>query len=183
VLLYRVFPYLGEAGEGQPGHPLYVHPIQGRGRWDNPSLYLCRYLATSAEAAIGESFGSLLKWTPEMLTYPALPGSERRLGVYRFDEEANPLLDLDDPGVLVARSIRPTHVVIRNRPRTQDIAARIFDEGRWAGIRWWSYHRPQWTVVALWTTDDLTVEGVESIPGHPAVIDAALTLAKVRSGI
>jgi hypothetical protein len=36
LLIYRVFPYLRAARIGQPGHPLYVHPAQGTGRWDNP---------------------------------------------------------------------------------------------------------------------------------------------------
>jgi hypothetical protein len=183
VLLYRVFPYLTGAAEGEPGHPLYVYPAQGKGRWDNRSLYLCRYLATSPEAAIGETFGNLATWSTAMLEFPALPGSERRLGVYRLDEEAHPLLDLDDSQVLVDRSIRPTHVVIRNRPRTQGIAARIYEEDRWAGIQWWSYHCPEWTVACLWEEDNLTVQAVESIAGHPALNDAATVLAKPRSDI
>jgi hypothetical protein len=183
MLLYRVFPYLVRAALGQPGHPLYLYPSQGKGRWDNPSLYRSRYLATSPEAAVGETFGNLLSWTPGMLAAPGVPGSERRLGIYRLDEENNPLIDLDDPQVLAARGIRPTHVVVRNRPRTQRIAADIFYEGRWSGIQWWSYHRPQWTLVALWEADNLTVLGVEPLPGHPAVDDAALLLAKLRAGI
>jgi hypothetical protein len=181
MLLYRVVPYLADAGRGQPGHPLYVPP-QGSGRWDNPARYRCWYLASSAEAAVGETFGNLTSWTPDMLTVPTLPGSQRQLGTYRLDEETNPLLDLDDPQVLAHRSIRPTHVVIRNRPRTQGIAARIFDEGIWAGIQWWSYHRPQWTLVALWD-EDLSLTGVDPLPGHPALDDAAALLAKVRLGI
>ena len=96
MLLCRVFPYLDDAGEGEPGHALHVHPVQGGGRWDNPSLYRTCYLATSPEAAIGEAFGNLVTWTPAMLVFPGLPGSQRRLGVYRFDGEANPLIDLDD---------------------------------------------------------------------------------------
>ena len=182
MLLYRVFPYLGGAVAGQPGHALYSRSVQGSGRWDNPALYLCRYLATSPEAAIGEAFGSLATWNPGMLLEPTLPGAERHLGVYRLDEEVNPLLDLDDPQVLVERAIRPTHVVVRNRPRTQGIAARIYHEGRWAGIQWWSFYRPQWTPVALWGPD-LTVETIEPIAGHPALADAADVLGKIRTEI
>jgi hypothetical protein len=183
VLLYRVFPYLDDAPTGRPGHPLYVNPAQGRGRWDNPSLYRCRYLAITPEAAVGETFGNLLKWSPAMLVAPALTGCQRQLGIYRLDEEANPLLDLDDPHVLAERGIRPTHVVIRNRPRTQQIAARIYHEGKWSGIQWWSYHRPQWTLVVIWEADNLTVEAVEPLAGHPALKDAALALAKPRDQI
>jgi uncharacterized protein YcaQ len=183
VLLYRVFPYLATARANKPGRPLYNHPVQGKGRWDNPSLYSVRYLATSPEAAIGESFGHLARWAPNMLAYPSLPGSERRLATYRFDETANPLLDLDDAEVLSRLHVRPSHVVIRNRPRTQQIAADIFNEQRWAGIQWWSYQRPQWTVVALWATGKLTVASVEELQGHPALDDAARVLAKSRRGL
>ncbi len=183
MLLYRVFPYLSHVARGQPGHPLYIYPGQGRGRWDNPSLYFCWYLATTPEAAIGERFGNLAKWSAAMLVEPGLAGSERHVGVYRIDEEDNPLLDLDDPQVLVARGIRPSHVVIRNRPRTQGIAAGIYHENKWAGLQWWSYHLPQWTSVALWKADNLTFQTVEPIPGHPALDDAADRLTKVRSGI
>jgi hypothetical protein len=181
VLLYRVFPHLSTAGEGEPGHALYTPPIQGAGRWDNPSLYLCRYLATSPEAAVGEAFGNLATWSVAMLASPSLPGAQRSLGTYRLDEETNPFLDLDDARVLVERSIRPTHIVIRNLPRTQRIAADIYDENGWAGLQWWSYHRPQWTLVALWEVGDLSVERVEPILGHPALADAAAALDKDRT--
>ena len=178
VLLYRIFPHLGTAAEGEPGHALHTPPIQGAARWDNPSLYLCRYLATSPVAAIGEAFGNLERWSMAMLSSPSLPSAQRCLGTYCFDEEANPLLDLDDARMLLDRSIRPTHIVIRNLPRTQGIAAGIYNEGRWAGIQWWSYHRPQWTLVALWGAENLTVERIEAIPGHPALTDAAAVLDK-----
>jgi hypothetical protein len=141
------------------------------------------YLAAAPEGSIGEAFGNLTVWTPAMLAFPGLPGSVRTLGVYRIDETAHPLLDLDDPKVLVARSLRPTHVVIRNRPRTQQIAADIYNETKWAGIQWWSFHRPQWVVMALWGTADLIFDHVEDVAGNVALDDAASALAKARSGI
>jgi hypothetical protein len=184
MLLYRVFPYLPGAPAGQPGHPLYVDAAsQGRGRWDNPNLYRTMYLSLLAEAAIGETFGNLVRWSPRMLDFPALAGSVRSLGTFEFDEETHPLLDLDDSGVLSQRGIRPTHVVIRNRPRTQQIAAAIYAERLWSGIQWWSYHRPQWTAIALWDLGPLAVLNVEDIATHPAVAAAARTLCKPRRGI
>jgi hypothetical protein len=182
VLLYRVFPYLNRSAKGEPGHPLYTPAVQGGGRWDNPGLYVCRYLATTPEAAVGEAFGHLATWSAGMLISPSLNDAARSLGIYRLDEDLSPILDLDDPEVLAERGIRPTHVVVRNRPRTQAIAARIYREGRWAGIQWWSFYRPQWPVVALWE-GDLTVERVENLAPHPALDDAARELAKLRSGI
>jgi hypothetical protein len=183
VLLYRVFPHLPAASAGDAGHPLYIHAAgQGHGRWDNPNLYTTMYLSPSPEAAIGETFGNLARWTPKMLNLPALPGSVKSLATFELDEETHPLLDLDDAGVLYQRGIRPTHVVIRNRPRTQQIAADIFAEGLWSGIQWWSYHRPQWTAVALWDFTDLTVVKVDDISEHPALHAAALTLSKPTQG-
>ena len=184
MLLYRVFPFLESASNPtEPGHPLHVHPVQGGGRWDNPNLYLVRYLSTSAEGAVGETFGGLGSWSSAMLAYPSLTGSRRVLGTFRLDEETNPLLDLDDAAVLVARRVRPTEVVRRNRPRTQQIAESIYRDAKWAGISWWSYQRPQWTQVALWATENLTVDRTEELPGHPAVHDAAITLAKSHRGV
>ncbi|MGH9062417.1 MAG: RES domain-containing protein [Acidimicrobiales bacterium] len=184
MLVHRVFPHLPAAKRGEPGHPLYVHPDQGKGRLDNPDLYLVRYLAVQAEAAVGEAFAGLSVWQPAMLGFPMLPDAERALGTYRLDEEAAPLLNLDYAEVLLDRHLRPTQVVARNRPTTQAWARAIFDERRWAGVSWWSYYRPQWVVIGLWATDGaLTVERVESLVGHPAVEDAARTLAKVRQGL
>jgi len=141
------------------------------------------YLSASAEAAVGETFGNLALWSPTMLTFPQIPGSVRSLGTFELDEETHPLLDLDDATELAQRGIRPSHVVIRNRPRTQQIAADIFNEERWSGIGWWSYHRPQWTAVALWEPSGLAIRRVEDLRGHPALDAAARTLSKPRRGI
>jgi hypothetical protein len=179
MLLWRVFPYLASAADQRaPGHPLYVHPDQGDGRWDNPRLFLVGYYALTPTAAIVETFQSVTRWSPEMLPFPQISGASRSLGVYRLDEEQFPLLDLDDARTLLDWNLRPTQVVVRNRPFTQDLAARIVAEQRWVGLRWWSLHRPQLTLVALWDRSDLTVEAVEQLPGHPALRDAAAMLAR-----
>ncbi|MEJ7766053.1 MAG: RES family NAD+ phosphorylase [Acidimicrobiales bacterium] len=182
MLLYRVFPYLGEAEQSEPGHPLNVQ-AQGKGRWDNPALYTVWYLSASAEAAVGETFGNLVTWSSAMLSFPQIPGSVKSLGTFELDEETHSLLDLDDASELVRRGLRPTHVVVRNRPRTQQIAADIFNEKRWSGLRWWSYHRPQWTAIALWAPSALAIRRVEDLRGHPALDAAARTLAKPRRDI
>lgn len=80
-----------------------MHRPQGRGRWDNPSLYTVRYLALDPAAAVAEAFGNLgLRWwTPAMFRFPALQGATRSLGVYRLDDGIR-LLDLDHPAVVDA---------------------------------------------------------------------------------
>jgi len=97
--------------------------------------------------------------------------------VYEVDETRHPACDLDDPSELVLRALRPTQVVVRNRPFTQRVARSIFVEQRWRGIRWWSYHRPRWPLLAYWA-DVLALRRVEEIEGHPALADAARTLTK-----
>jgi hypothetical protein len=100
------------------------------------------------------------------------------LGVYSIDEEAHPWLDLDDARALLERGLRPTDVVIRNRPKTQRIARDVFGEGCWSGVSWWSMHRPQWTLLALWRHDSVVVEEVQPVRGHPALHDAGRLLAR-----
>jgi RES domain-containing protein len=178
VLIYRVFPYLPGASSRTPGHPLYVHADQGRGRWDNADLYRTLYVATSPSGAIGETFAHLSTWSRRMLPFPAIAGAHRALGVYSIDEESHPILDFDDPRELLDRGLRPTDIVVRNRPRTQQMAREAFVERRWSGVSWWSMHRPQWTLLALWTHDTVVVEEVEPLPGHAALRDAGGLLAK-----
>ena len=176
--LYRVFPHLPDAAPGEPGHPLDVHPGQGTGRWDNPDLYRALYVASEPAGAIGESFQSITHWNLDMLDFPALPGSEKRLGTYLLDEERYELLDLDDARVLLDRRLRPTDVVLRRRAHTQRTARDIHAEQRFAGMTFWSNVRPQWTVHVLWNHAGLQVERVERLPGHPGLRDAAERLFK-----
>lgn len=173
-----MLPHRPGAGTEEPGHPLYIHPDQGFGRWDNPDLYRALYVAASASGAIGETFAHLSTWSRAMLPFPAIDESERVLGVYSLDEEVHPMLNLDDPRSLLDRGLRPTDVVIRNRPRTQQIARQVFAEQSWSGLSWWSMHRPQWTLQVLWRLDDINLEGIEALPGHPALRDAGRLLAK-----
>lgn len=178
MLVYRVFPHLPDAGPGEPGHPLYIHPDQGLGRWDNALLYHSLYVATTASGAVGEAFAHLSTWSRAMLPFPAIVGAVRSLAVYSLDEERHPLLDFDDPRSLLDRSLRPTDIVVRNRPRTQQIARDAFNEGAWSGLSWWSMHRPQWTLLLLWRVDGVALEAVEPLAAHPAIRDAGRLLAK-----
>jgi hypothetical protein len=178
VRLYRVFPRVPRARLGQPGHGLYIHPDQGAGRWDNPDLYRAGYFAASPEGAVGETFAGISTWRAAMLAFPALDKGVRVLGTYRIDEEAHPLLDLDDARNLVDRGVRPSHVVWRNRPATQAVARTAHEEGRWSGLSWWSMHRPQWSLVCLWDLDTLVLEAIEPLRGHPALLEAAGRLAR-----
>ena len=179
MIVYRVAPVVDGVPSHAPGGPLYVHPNQGGGRWDNPDRYLVLYVARHAEAAVAETFGNLARWGPAMLHHPVLD-TTRALIAYDLPDTTR-LADLDDPHLLVELSTRPSRVVTRNRATTQALAARIHATAgrgpggrRWAGIRWWSYWSPEWPTIALWDRDGLTVQRVEPLATqHAAVLAAA----------
>ncbi|WP_354697476.1 hypothetical protein DSM112329_03106 [Paraconexibacter sp. AEG42_29] len=181
MLLYRVFPHRPAARPGTPGHPSYVHPVQGKGRWDNPQHYLAWYVASDQASAVGEVFAHLATWREEMFEFPHVPGSRRALGVYRLPDDL-PYVDLDDAQTLVDRGMRPSQVIERNRPYTQDKALEIYREQRWSGLRWWSFHRPQWRVWCLWDVAPVVEEVQRLDIAHVAVRDAAGALARPVAG-
>lgn len=184
MLLYRTFAYLDTAKPGESGHADYLHRPQGRHRLDNPLQYDVWYLADSPSGAVGETFGDLPRWKASMLPVPAVRGSVRALGTYEIPDNLA-LLDLDDGHNLAARGLRPTQVVTRVRPVTQAWALRVFDERDaatgerlWAGVRWWSYHRPTWPIYGVWGCTPVNVDVQELTMSHPAVRDAARHLTK-----
>lgn len=172
----------------QPFHPLHV-PIdrQGQGRFDNPHLYAALYVSTSAQGAIGETFGNLSRWPAAEVERPK-EGRPRCL--VRLDlPDDGVLCDLDDPLVLTQLGIRPSDVVRRNRDHTQEVANVVWQTRAATGVRgfsWWSYWRPEWTVVVLWSDGlghpyfpELTVTYVDALTAaHPAVQVAADVLPR-----
>lgn len=182
MLLYRVYPHLSGAAPGESGSPDYLHRPQGRGRLDNPDYYDTWYFATTPQAAIGEVFADLPVWRDAMFDFTALPGSRRALGVFEVPDDLG-VLDMDDAQTLVRRGLRPTQVVSRNRPVTQEWALDVFRENRWDGIKWWSFQRPHWTVIALWSSPGAAcpatfVQHDDLDRAHPAVVDAAHSLGR-----
>ena len=183
MLLHRVFAYLPTAGPGESGHPDYLHRPQGASRFDNPLHYDVWYLADSPSGAVAETFADVPRWEPSMLVFPALPGSVRALGTY-FIPDNLALLDLDSGRNLADRSLRPTEVITRVRAVTQPLALSVFNERdaagvrMWAGVRWWSYHRPTWPICAVWVGTPENVDVQELTLDHPAVRDAARTLTR-----
>lgn len=188
MIVYRVFPRHPSAAPGEPGHPDFLYRPQGRGRLDNPGHYDLWYFAVVPECAIGEVFGDLSEWVGDMFHVPYLPGSRRALGRFEIPDDLS-VLDLDDANALLVRGLRPTQVVARNRATTQGWALRIFEESnddgsrKWAGVRWWSFQRPQWPVLGMWVAPGETsahrIVGVDRLDlTHPSIVDAARTLAK-----
>lgn len=189
MLAYRIFPYLSSARAGQPGHPLYLHKPQGRGRLDNPGAYDLWYLALNPSGAVAEVFGDHRTWTADMFDAPFVPGSRRALATFEVPDGLG-LLDLDSAQNLLDLGIRPTEVVGRNRPASQAWALRVFNQRdtagqrKWAGVKWWSFHRPHWSVLGIWETPGnpapLTLKSVDPLDlGNIHVQDAATSLGKV----
>ena len=135
-------------------------PPQGSGRLDNPELYSVLYASESAAGAIAEAFGRFPEWTPAILREsPGLPGSSRAVARYRLADEA-PVCNLDDPDQLRHIGIRPSEVVSRDYVRTRAWARRIYEQGKWIGVRWWSYYEPQWACIGLWDIRRLVLDEV-----------------------
>ncbi len=136
--VHRIHPWVDSAKPGEPGHPLYVHPDQGGNRIDNASHYLTMYVAEAPAGAVAEIFGDHATWTDDLFKgHPAIRGSVRAMSSYDADLT---VVNLDDPGELVSRGLKPSRVVTRHRHLTQAWALGIHAQSVADGVRWWSYH-------------------------------------------
>lgn len=157
------------------------HEHQGGGRFDNPDVYTVSYLGADPTTAIAETLQGFNHWTADTLRHPK--GWHRVLAVYEIDHERYPVLDLDDPNALAERALTPSSVVARNRPRTQAIARKIWEERahdgsrRWSGLRWWSLVHPDLRPVAIWQIEDLALRSVAS-PLSAEFLGAAALLSR-----
>lgn len=180
MLLYRVHPWIDGVDPSAPYGPLFIPPGQGAGRWDNPDLYALRYFSTTADGAIAETFGHLAGWSSAMFTVPGPHDARRALSTYEFPDPIR-LTDLADPEVLTGLGIRRvTDVIERSTRRTQRLAARIFEDGAWDGISWWSYYHPTVTLIATWRQADLRCTATRPLTLEDADVEGAARLI-VRS--
>ncbi len=176
--LYRVFPYLARTHKHDLGGALYVPP-QGGGRIDNPGVYSVLYLSDAAAGAVAEAFGRFPEWTPAILEgSPSLPGSIRVLARYTLAEAAA-VCNLDDLQLLGALGLRPSDVATRDTVRSRAWARRIYDRGKWSGVRWWSYYDPSWSSYGLWNIKGHALEDVTPLTlDHLALIEASRTITR-----
>jgi hypothetical protein len=179
VRAYRVFPWVRNAKAGEPGHALYLAPRNSAGRLDNPDHYRVLYVATNPTAAVAERFGSFELWTAAMLAGPpALKGSRQALAQYEIPDDLI-ILDLDDGPALVTWGLRPSQVITRERATTQAWALRLFQTGRFAGVRWWSFYNPDWGSIGLWNITKVTlVDVVELKPDSEVLTEARAFLMR-----
>ncbi|HEX8673173.1 MAG TPA: RES family NAD+ phosphorylase [Longimicrobium sp.] len=151
IPLWRVFPWDPAAAEGERFSVTYVPGGQGRGGFDLPGNALgVVYLAESEEHAVAEMIQGFRN-SPHPLTDDDLTAWGHRLALARVTlvDSAWPLIaDLCDPGVLGAHGITADQPPLRDRRRTQAIAAELHREGR-AGLRWWSAFWGEWHTTVL----------------------------------
>lgn len=177
VELFRVFAWDGSALDDREGGPLAVpRARQGAGRHDNPDLYGAWYCARTALSAVAEA---LQVFRGQVLTGRDLVRVDgRRLALARMTlDGATKLLDLDDPGRLAERQLRPSRVATRTRGTTQAIARALFLEGM-PGFAWWSSLDASWINMTLF---DIRVRTQVKLVQSPAPLTVATPLVMQAS--
>jgi hypothetical protein len=179
-VIYRVFPFQPGVPASEPGGPLHVpRQRQGAGRHDNPESYGALYVSRSEVSAIAERIqmfrGRILDDAD--LTF----AGGARYAMATFDDRAlERLIDLDDPGELSRRRLRPSRMATRDRTVTRAIAHRMYTEGA-TGFLWWSTLEASWPNVTLFAERArlqlVLLEDPEPLSvGHPLVRAAAAAI-------
>jgi hypothetical protein len=178
VTLYRVFPFDAGAAPTDRGGALFVPAPSGAGRIDNPKVYAVLYTASTATAAIAETFGRLPVWRADTFVHGS--GLPYALATYELPAGVQ-LFDVNDIDALRAIGVtRPTDIITHARSTTQAWARKIFELGGHAGIIWWSYYNPAWPIVGLWEHSGLQVAARPEIlgPASRAVTEAATAIVR-----
>ena len=179
MIVWRIAPVDPRARRGRPFHPLYVPAPSGRHRLDNTDLYSVLYASGEPAGAVAEAFASFSRWGDFLLDHPR--GARRTLIAIDVPDDLT-VLDLDDGRALVRRRLRPSQVVTKDRGVTQAWARKVWDEGEWAGVRWWSYHDPRWSTLGLWTMTGVSVAALEQLSAtHDAVVEASEVMLRTWS--
>lgn len=151
MILWRVLPHDPAAKPTALGGALcFPRTLQGSGRHDNPVHYGTLYVATDPVAAVAETLAQFRGTGPAVDAM--LIKSGRRLALAELDlDDAAPLIDLDDPTVLMRESLRPSQVATtRMRAKTQVLALRLHEAyPDTVGLRWWSTLESSWINVTL----------------------------------
>jgi hypothetical protein len=129
------------------------------------------YLAESEEHAVAEMIQGFRN-SPHPLTDDDLTvwGQRLALASATLVDSAWPLIaDLCDPVVLGALGIAADEPPLRDRARTQAIAAALHREGQ-AGLRWWSAFWGEWHTTVLFRD---RLPGNALTYGPPAALDAS----------
>ncbi|MBI4729875.1 MAG: RES family NAD+ phosphorylase [Acidobacteria bacterium] len=179
-MLYRVFPFRRGAAPTDEGGALHVpRTRQGSGRHDNPDLYGALYVARAPVSAVAERIQAFRGQPLADADLRRADGTH--LALASIDDAGLGLIvDLDDPQVLLERSLRPSGVATLDRGVTQTMARALFAEGV-AGFEWWSVLEASWGNLTLFAERSVGVLGLPAGPepltlGHPALRAAAQAL-------
>lgn len=178
--LYRVFIWDGITQGPALLKNLYPpRSEQGPGRYDIPDRSAVIYCSKSPVSAIAEVIQGFRGTSLTNQNF-LCPGKKVRALSHIVIDESVPLIDLDDPGELSKRQLKPSQISTMNRQTTQSIARSLFDEGA-LGFTWWSSLEASWTNVTLFEnriSKYLSIGG-QVIPldkQMPEVIEAAKVL-------
>jgi hypothetical protein len=151
VLLWRCFPWNPEARPGAPFSASYLVGGQTVGRFDLSDRPPVRYLAESAEHAVGEML-SPFRGTTFHPAYLRQVGHRLALVPVRLAAALwRRIADCTDPAVLARLGIRPDELAHHDRTRTQAIARRLHTRRGTAGLRWWSALTGAWHTTVVFT--------------------------------
>jgi hypothetical protein len=149
--LWRVFPWDPDAAEGERFSAAFVSGGQGRSRFDlrgNPLGVI--YLAESEEHAVAEMIQGFRN-SPDPLTNDDLTAWGHRLALVSatLDPAVWPeIADLCEPATLSGLGVTADTPALRDRKRTQQIAADLHARQH-VGLRWWSAFWGEWHSVVL----------------------------------
>jgi hypothetical protein len=148
VILYRLFSWDGHAREAEEGGPFYVPRLaQGQGRHDIPERDGVFYASLNALSAVAEwvQFFRGREVTPDH--FKLASGRVKALATLTLSDKS-PLVNLDDPKILVDCDIRPSEIITHNRNVTRLISSRLFDAG-YPGFLWPSSLEGAWINATL----------------------------------
>ncbi len=177
--LYRCFPHSPSAKKSDPGHALFISESRSTGRINNPDIYQSSYWSAQPECAVAEVYGSSAVWSPAtFFGLPQMRDSYQAIATIEIPDVLQ-LFTMDDARNLLKLKLRASRVVTRNNETTQAWARKIYNEGSYAGITWWSIWWPEWQSLGLWNIQQARVVKVERLDvDHEAVIAAADVLNK-----
>jgi hypothetical protein len=154
---------------------------QGSGRHDNPALYGALYTARTEVSAVAEWLAGFRGQRLGSDDFRRTDG--RRWALAGLDEAAlRGLVDLDDPGELVLRRLRPSTVATRARSSTREVAGALFAEGI-PGFGWWSTLEASWPNVTLFAERVTDVVRVADGPREIAIEDPVVRAAAAAIGV
>jgi hypothetical protein len=144
-------------------------------------LYGAWYCSRAAVGAVAECIQVFRGQALDDQDFQRRDGLRKALVAFDADDDL-PVVDLDDPGALVRRRLRPSQVATPRREVTQRMARAIFEEGA-AGIGWCSVLDADWAHVTLFHERARARVTVSSSPEWLSVALPVVREAAARLGV